>query len=89
MSAHLKYNATARITAAGLALKAFGSIPAEGETAAYHRLEITVVRVRGRRVRRMLIKLRPQDSEFSGRSGRRRPRRILKQAAEKQTEGES
>ena len=76
-------------TAAGLALKAFGNIPAEGETAAYHRLEITVARVRGRRVRRMLIKLLPQDSEISGRSGRRRTTRILKQAAEKQAEGES
>ncbi|MCC6464106.1 MAG: HlyC/CorC family transporter [Planctomycetes bacterium] len=49
-------------TAAGLALVAFGNIPSEGAVAAYHGLEITVLRLRGNRVRRLRVKvLTPEE----------------------------
>lgn len=58
-------------TAAGLALKAFGKIPAEGETIAYHRLELKVLRVREHRVRRLHVRLLSEPVEESGKSRRR------------------
>lgn len=42
-------------TAAGLALKAFGKIPSEGEEATYHSLRFKATRVRDQRVRRLEI----------------------------------
>ncbi|MCC6575074.1 MAG: HlyC/CorC family transporter [Planctomycetes bacterium] len=42
-------------TVAGLALKAFGKIPAEGDRCSYHGLELTALRVRDLRVRRVLV----------------------------------
>ena len=42
-------------TAAGLALKAFGKIPTEGEEATYHSLRFKATRVRDQRVRRLEI----------------------------------
>lgn len=44
-------------TAAGLALRAFGNIPSEGDTVTYHGLEITASRVRSHRVRRVRIRV--------------------------------
>jgi putative hemolysin len=40
-------------TAAGLALKAFGKIPAEGEETSYYSLKVKVTRMRDQRVRRI------------------------------------
>jgi CBS domain containing-hemolysin-like protein len=42
-------------TAAGLALKAFGKIPSEGEETTYHSLRFKATRVRDQRVRRLEI----------------------------------
>ena len=51
-------------TAAGLALKAFGKIPSEGEEATYHSLRFKATRVRDQRVRRLEIsKLEGFNSE--------------------------
>ena len=75
-------------TAAGLALKAFGNIPSEGDAATYHGMEITATRVRGHRVRRMRIRVLTADEvvaaelEESGSSGRRRNTRQVKQPNE-------
>lgn len=44
-------------TVAGLALKAFGNIPAEGDVTTYHGLELKVLQVRGHRVRRVQVKV--------------------------------
>ncbi|MDC1141826.1 hemolysin family protein [Planctomycetota bacterium] len=43
-------------TAAGLALKAFENIPSEGETTTYHGLEITALKVKDHRVRRIRVR---------------------------------
>jgi putative hemolysin len=43
------------VTAAGLALKAFGKIPSEGEETTYHSLRFKATRVRDQRVRRLEI----------------------------------
>ncbi|MCB9933288.1 MAG: HlyC/CorC family transporter [Planctomycetes bacterium] len=48
-------------TAAGLALKAFGNIPSEGDVTTYHGLEIAATRVRGHRVRRLQVRIMPPD----------------------------
>jgi putative hemolysin len=64
-------------TAAGLALKAFGNIPSEGEVTTYHGMEITATRVKGHRVRRVRIR-KPAPDEVpppAGASGRRRTTR--------------
>lgn len=51
-------------TAAGLALMAFGNIPSEGAVTAYHGLEITALRLRGNRVRRLRVKvLTPEERD--------------------------
>jgi putative hemolysin len=63
-------------TAAGLALKAFGNIPAEGDSTTYHGLEITASRMRGQRVRRVRVrKLRPDELEADEAEGSRSARR--------------
>jgi Mg2+/Co2+ transporter CorC len=63
-------------TAGGLALKAFGHIPAEGDSTTYHGMEITASRVRGNRVRRVRIRvLPPQEVEEAGQSSRRKATR--------------
>jgi putative hemolysin len=63
-------------TAGGLALKAFGNIPAEGDSTTYHGMEITASRVRGNRVRRVRIRvLPPQEVEEAGQSSRRKATR--------------
>ena len=49
-------------TAAGLALKAFGKIPSEGDVAAYHSLDIKVTRMRDQRVRRLEIRCVQPDA---------------------------
>ncbi|MCA8915649.1 MAG: HlyC/CorC family transporter [Planctomycetes bacterium] len=76
-------------TAAGLALKAFGNIPSEGDATTYHGMEITATRVRGHRVRRLRIrKLTPEEiqaaeaEDVAGVSGRRRHTRQIKAAEE-------
>jgi putative hemolysin len=43
-------------TAAGLALKAFENIPSEGESTTYHGLEITALKVKDHRVRRIRVR---------------------------------
>jgi putative hemolysin len=67
-------------TAAGLALKAFGNIPSEGDRTTYHGMEITASRVQGHRVRRVRIRvLSPQEQERAAeaaQSGRRKTARI-------------
>jgi putative hemolysin len=51
-------------TVAGLALTAFGNVPAEGDKTTYHGMEITALRVKGNRVRRVCVrKLTPQELE--------------------------
>ncbi|MBZ0137931.1 MAG: hemolysin family protein [Planctomycetes bacterium] len=71
-------------TVGGLALKAFGNIPAEGDTTTYHDLEITATRVKGHRVRRVRVrKLTPDElaeSTVDGPrvSGRRRTTRQVR-----------
>jgi putative hemolysin len=51
-------------TAAGLALKAFGNIPSEGDAITYHGIEIRASRVRGQRVRRVIVRvLSPEEQE--------------------------
>jgi len=73
-------------TVAGLALKAFGNIPSEGDTTTYHGLEITATRVKGHRVRRVKIRrMTPEEIEAQaaqppapGASGRRRTTRVIK-----------
>lgn len=51
-------------TVAGLALTAFGNIPSEGDKTTYHGMEITALRVRGNRVRRVRIrKLSPEEMQ--------------------------
>jgi len=68
-------------TAAGLALKAFGNIPSEGDTTTYYGLEITASRVRGQRVRRITVRvLTPEEggdleNAEAARSGRRKSTR--------------
>jgi putative hemolysin len=44
-------------TAAGLALKAFGNIPAEGDVTTYYGLEVTATEVKGHRVRRVKVRM--------------------------------
>jgi putative hemolysin len=48
-------------TAAGLALKAFGNIPSEGDATTYYGLEITATRVRGHRVHRLRVRTLPPE----------------------------
>lgn len=66
-------------TAAGLALRAFGNIPAEGDSATYHGLEITASNVRGQRVRRVRIRLLSEEEKLQAvqdsQSARRKPTR--------------
>ena len=70
-------------TVAGLALKAFGNIPSEGDTTTYHDIEITATRVKGHRVRRVRIrKMTPEEVEAltpenPGASGRRKVTRQI------------
>jgi hypothetical protein len=53
-------------TVAGLVLKAFGKIPSEGETTTYYGMELTVVRVKGHRVRQVRIRLMsPEEAEVA------------------------
>lgn len=66
-------------TAAGLALKAFENIPSEGDTTTYHGLEITALKVKEHRVRRILVRKLSEDEiamaetiEDAARSVRRR-----------------
>lgn len=86
-------------TAAGLALKAFGNIPSEGDVTTYHGLEITATRVRGHRVRRLQIRIMPleevalaEQAEAAVPSTRRRTTRQIvaeEVAREEETERKS
>jgi putative hemolysin len=67
-------------TVAGLALKAFGNIPADGDVTTYHGLEITAVEVKGNRVRRVKVRILPRsevEAEDRGPSSRRKTSRML------------
>jgi putative hemolysin len=67
-------------TVAGLALKAFGNIPSEGDTTTYYGLEITATEVKGHRVRRVKIRiLTPEELAVTRTAGstRRRTTRII------------
>ncbi|MCZ7606937.1 MAG: hemolysin family protein [Planctomycetota bacterium] len=86
-------------TAAGLALKAFGNIPSEGDVTTYHGLEITATRVRGHRVRRLQIRVMPpeevaalaEQAEVAVPSTRRRTTRqiVAEEVAVEETERKS
>lgn len=52
-------------TAAGLALKAFENIPSEGETTTYHGLEITALKVKDHRVRRIRVRKLTKQELFN------------------------
>lgn len=52
-------------TVAGLALTAFGNIPAQGEKTAYHGMEITALSVQGNRVLRVRVRKLSQDEVVS------------------------
>lgn len=73
-------------TAAGLALKAFGNIPSEGDTTTYHGLQITASRVGGHRVKRVRIRVLSQqeaeaaEAELSARRKAARQTGVLKAA---------
>lgn len=55
-------------TVAGLALKAFGNIPSEGDTTTYYNMELTAVHVKDHRVRRVRIRvLTPEEAETAQR----------------------
>jgi putative hemolysin len=62
-------------TVAGLALKAFGNIPAQGQKTTYHGLEITAAQVQGNRVLRVRVRVLPPEeaAAAAAESGRRRP----------------
>lgn len=74
-------------TVAGLTLKAFGNIPAEGDVTTYYGLEITVLRVTGHRVRRVKIRVLPPDEAAAAaqaqQSARRRPTQRVTQTVPK------
>lgn len=78
-------------TAAGLALRAFGNIPAEGDIATYYGLEITASNVRGQRVRRVRIRLLSEEEkrehEAAAQSARRKPTRPVVPADDKPDTG--
>lgn len=63
-------------TVGGLALTAFGNIPAEGDITTYHGMEITALRVKGNRVRRVRVRKlttsERQEEEAAGRDSVRR-----------------
>jgi putative hemolysin len=72
-------------TAAGLALKAFGNIPSEGDVTTYYGMEITATEVKGHRVRRVKIRvMTPEETaEAEARpSTRRRTTRISAEGTE-------
>lgn len=75
-------------TVAGLALTAFGNIPSEGDKTTYHGMEITALRVKGNRVRRVCVrKLSPEELEQAqqARESQRRPTsRVMPETAESQ-----
>lgn len=79
-------------TVGGLALKAFGNIPSEGDTTTYHDIEITATRVKGHRVRRVRVrKLTPEEAEAAVPdagtvSTRRKTTRQIRADAEAQNE---
>jgi putative hemolysin len=78
-------------TVAGLALKAFGNIPSEGDTTAYYGLEITATEVKGHRVRRVKIRIMgPEELAAPQAAGstRRRTARINTVEAGKPAEPE-
>jgi Mg2+/Co2+ transporter CorC len=54
---------------AGLALKAFGNIPAEGDVTTYHGLELKVLQVKGHRVRRVQVRVLPPSETDGASSG--------------------
>lgn len=56
-------------TVAGLALKAFGNIPAEGDVTTYHGLELKVLQVKGHRVRRVQVRVVPSGESNGASSG--------------------
>ncbi len=56
-------------TVAGLALKAFGNIPAEGDVTTYHGLELKVLQVKGHRVRRVQVRVLPPSETEGASSG--------------------
>ncbi len=66
-------------TVAGLALKAFGNIPAQDDVTTYHGMEITASRVTGQRVRRARIRVLPpheaEQAEEAAVSARRKTSR--------------
>jgi CBS domain containing-hemolysin-like protein len=76
-------------TVAGMALKAFGNIPSEGDTTTYHRMEITASRVSGHRVRRLRIRVMPADEvqPEAGQSARRKTSRITNSVREQAQDG--
>ncbi len=57
-------------TAGGLVLKAFGNIPTNGDVISYHGMELTVERVKGHRVRSLLVRKQTPDEIESGQSTR-------------------
>lgn len=71
-------------TVAGLALKAFGNIPTEGDVTTYYGMEITATEVKGHRVRRVKVRiLSPEEIAASAPtpSTRRRTTRIISEGA--------
>jgi putative hemolysin len=68
-------------TAAGLALRAFGNIPSQGDITTYHGLEVTAAKVKGHRVRRVRLRILPphelEQHAEAGQSGRRKPSRPI------------
>jgi putative hemolysin len=76
-------------TVAGLALKAFGNIPSEGDTTTYHGLEITATEVKGHRVRRVKVRILTPEEVVASRaaaSTRRRTARVFAADAERTQE---
>jgi putative hemolysin len=75
-------------TVAGLALTAFGNIPSEGDKTTYHDMEITALRVKGNRVRRVCVrKLSEQEREQDkARESSRRPTSRVSAEVERQAE---
>jgi CBS domain containing-hemolysin-like protein len=66
-------------TVAGLALKAFGNIPSEGDVTTYYGMEITATEVKGHRVRRVKVRILSLEEVAESRptpSTRRRTTRI-------------
>ncbi|MBX3475026.1 MAG: HlyC/CorC family transporter [Planctomycetes bacterium] len=78
-------------TVGGLALTAFGNIPSEGDKTTYHGMEITALRVKGNRVRRVRVrKLTEEETAAIGRESSRRPTsRLLPETTGPQPQADS